>query len=467
MEEGEQIIVDNEQEAQKSTQQKIVDTTQKTVKTAKTTAVVAGKIQTLLATLLMPQTWIAILVTLAIVFGTLVFFATVQVIGRTENADGCYGIGSTSIQVQTSEDKAENINTLIAWAETEKFDFLGGRPMPRISAIGIGANSIIESGGGDPASVQPMQSHPEWTNEDVLKLGDVNGRAVGMLQWDGPRRVALVKYAQSKGKQWNDLSLQLEYLKYELDEGGEGARLAAAGWGSDSGTAAEKAKTWNKVFERSNDTTNHRQIEAEKLEKTYKGGNYVASSGGSKGGSGGSCLAGGSTSIDTSDVAKLAHSLAYPLGSNEDNVSASDPYGKTNAKQEYKDAKQKAEDETSPDPMPGLYASCDRFVATVIRLTVDKDIPWGSTTEQGDHLASSKKWQQFSKLSEAKAGDIFVTKSNGHIMLFLGEVDGQTLVAHASYMDRVAGLDIANQVISENLVDNAGRPYWGYHYVGD
>jgi len=40
--------------------------------------------------------------------------------------------------------------------------------------------------------------------------------AVGLLQWLGERKTALMDYAKQNKKQWSDLTLQLDFIKYEL-----------------------------------------------------------------------------------------------------------------------------------------------------------------------------------------------------------------------------------------------------------
>lgn len=165
------------------------------------------------------------------------------------------------------------------------------------------------------------------------------------------------------------------------------------------------------------------------------------------------------------DAAKLAVSIAYPLDSNADDVPAGDSYGRTNAPAKYKQAKAKAEQIGGKDYLSGLYASCDRFVATVIKNTTDKNLPWGATDSQEIYLSNSPNWKRYSKKSEAKPGDIWVTKSNGHVILYVGKYKGIDTIAHASYLDRVGGLD-RSSYLNENMIDLGGRSYWGYHYVG-
>lgn len=338
--------------------------------------------------------------------------------------------------------------------------------MSKEQIAGILGNVMMESG-GNPAAVEPGQKHPEWSNDQVESSSGHKG--IGLVQWTADRNTKLVDYAKSKNKKWNDLDLQLKYWQTELD-GSEGQLLAGSGFSKQGKTPAEYAEIYNRTFERSADFSSQRGTNADQIKDKIKGGSYsvsASSDSDSNSVSGGSCQQGDSDGgdIDTSDAAKLAYSLAWPIG-DKDNVAPDDPWGKKNVKPEYKKAKEKAMKEVGPDPSPELYASCDRFVATVTKLTMDKDIPWGPTSAQYEYLKGSNKWKSFDKLSEAKPGDIFITKGDGHVIMFIGKKDGKVLVAHASYLDRVAGLDEAKLVLSENLVDNSGRPFQGFHFQG-
>lgn len=42
-----------------------------------------------------------------------------------------------------------------------------------------------------------------------------SGRHVGAWQWSGSRKTALFRYAASRGRQWFDITAQLEFLDHE------------------------------------------------------------------------------------------------------------------------------------------------------------------------------------------------------------------------------------------------------------
>lgn len=407
--------------------------------------------------------WPVLLVIVALFLVLVMVISFFQVFGRSENADGCYGIGESSINIETSADYDENADNIGAWLTSTNFDFINGS-MSKEQAASIIGNFGHESE-LNPAIIQGGADGSDKSNQDIIDMGSISGKAVGLAQWDSDRRTKLAEFAEEKGKKWNELDTQLEYLKSEFDSG-EGDRLAASGFNSKDKSVEELTVLFNKIFERSSDASGgpgeqSRKDKAADFAGSFKGGSYTAGNG--SGTSGGSCLmnAGGSN-LDMSNIVDLAVSMSYDVG-DEDLVSGGDGNGVNNAKKEYKEAKDKAQ-EKFPDPMPLLYASCDRFVATVMHLTVDPEIPWGSTTNQLEYLENSDKWEKYTERSEAKPGDIWITQSNGHILIFLGEIEGydKEMIAHASYQQRVAGLDEADLFMDENFVDTSGRPYYGF-----
>ncbi|MCL2038559.1 glucosaminidase domain-containing protein [Candidatus Saccharibacteria bacterium] len=81
-------------------------------------------------------------------------------------------------------------------------------------------------------------------------------------------------------------------------------------------------------------------------------------------------------------------------------------------------------------------ASCDVFVATVMRATVDPNFPCCGTSNQLANLAVNPLYEEIPNLgntSNLQSGDIFVL--NGHIMMFIID-NGTPKMAHASCNDR-------------------------------
>lgn len=444
--------------------QKTVEMAQKAtdlVVKAKSALVTAkGGIALFAATVADPVFWIVVLVILVVIALIVVIVGAVQVIGRTENADGCGVAGDSSsdgIPAKDTGNWIENATSAANWMMSTTFKFTGGKPLTLNQVAGIIGNWSQESN-VNPKIVQVGSGlSTDMSNAALMKVSG-GGKAVGLAQWDGARRTALAKFAEKQGKHWSEMQVQLEYLKTELD-GYEGSGLAAGGFNDASKSAKELVLIFEEKFERAGKPNmENRYKGAEEFLAKYNG------SGGYTGDTGGSCLNDSGGDVDASDLVALAVKLSYATSA-ESRVSSGDSWGKNKAKQEYKDAKKEAQKVGGKDGMTDLYASCDRFVATVIKLTTDKDIPWGSTAEQGTYLKNSSKWKQYTTKGEAKPGDIWITKKRGHVILYLGKVNGRDTIAHASYLSRVAALGDASY-LSNNLVDTGGRAYYGYTFVG-
>lgn len=445
----------------KETVQKVSAAAQKvqsTIAAAQSAVAMGGSVLSgLVAILVNPITWIIVAIVLVITLLASSIVAGSHVIGRNENADGCISVGPGSggggVPAEASPDETATGNSIAGWLTTTKFDFLGGKPMTVNQVAGIIGNWSQESN-LNPKIVQGNAVSPDASNAQIKALGG-GGLAVGLAQWDGGRRTQLVEFAESKNGIWSDINIQLEFFKKELD-GSEGANLIAGGFNDQSKSAEELTLIFMEKFERAGiPHMENRYAAAKAFLDSYNGG-Y-------SGNTGGSCLT-AKGNINTSESTELAVLLSYPTSA-ESYVTPGDSYGINKAKPEYKEAKTKAQQVGGADPMAELYASCDRFVATVVKLTMDPGIPWGSTSTQQAYLASSPKWQQYTRKSEAQPGDVWVTRTNGHIIFYVGDYKGQDTIAHASYLDRVASLDPASY-LDENLVDQGGRSYYGYRYIG-
>lgn len=440
--------------------QKVQETTRKLQQAAETAKAAAAGIQSTFSVVVglitNPVFWIATAAVLVFALVTTSIIATTQVLGQNENAEGCVSNSSSNsgVKAQASPDQTATANSIAGWLTTTSFAFLGNKPMTVNQVAGIIGNWSQESS-LNPAIIQGGSPASTASNAEIKAMGGVGGRAVGLAQWDSGRRTQLAEFAEAKGSIWSDINTQLEFFKKELD-GAEGANLIAGGFNDQSKSAEDLAFIFMSKFERAGiPHMQNRNDAAKAFLETYNGG-YSGSTGGS-------CLM-AKGSINTSDSVQLAISMSYPT-SGESYVSPGDSHGVSLAKPEYKAGKAEAQKKGGADPMPDLYASCDRFVATVVKNTSDPGIPWGSTTEQQNYLSSSPKWQKYTRKSEAQPGDIWVTQTNGHIIFYVGNYKGQDTIAHASYLDRVASLDYASY-LNENLVDQGGRAYYGYRFIG-
>jgi hypothetical protein len=107
-------------------------------------------------------------------------------------------------------------------------------------------------------------------------------------------------------------------------------------------------------------------------------------------------------------------------------------------------------------PGDALWASCDRYVATVIRLSLDKNFPPGGTAGgMGVWMESNQNWEEISNPAESEPGDVWVKSpckgslcaqasgdnGAGHIMMFVGAFNGMpNVIADASYHNRLPAI---------------------------
>lgn len=113
---------------------------------------------------------------------------------------------------------------------TESFKINDGKPLTAAQATGIMGNFQQES------SMNPKIINP-------------SSGASGIAQWLGGRLTALKSYAASQNSTWDDLAVQLGYLKKEMNAGYEYQQLVKGKFGSAS-TPEDAAKIWAKFFER-------------------------------------------------------------------------------------------------------------------------------------------------------------------------------------------------------------------------
>lgn len=245
---------------QESTTEKINRTKETAVKTGQAVshglAAAKAGISAFVTTVTNPVFWVAA----ALVLVMLLTWSGTQVVGQNENANGCAGIGGNALlpgggSAGEEVDTVANRNAIGSWLMSTSFDFLGGKAMTKAQAAAVVGNWHHESMGLNPGITQAHFN--DWgTNEEIAALGSGNsGKAVGLAQWDGSRRLALVQFAMSKTKNWYDMGVQLEWFKSELN-GYEGSNLIAGGFDDPSKSATELAFIFNRYFERSADWSN-------------------------------------------------------------------------------------------------------------------------------------------------------------------------------------------------------------------
>lgn len=140
--------------------------------------------------------------------------------------------------------------------EQQVYSFFRSKELNNIQIAGIMGNMYAESG-MDPAAIQSVREseRDQWTDSALLALGDAGGRAVGLPQWDGGRRTALIRFAQETGRDWRDAEVQLEYF-WDHDEwqsnwtGGSGDRYGSKAHFMEAETAEEACRQFYFGWER-------------------------------------------------------------------------------------------------------------------------------------------------------------------------------------------------------------------------
>jgi len=384
--------------------------------------------------LINPITWIIVAVVLII----MVISGLTLTLGKNDFNELCGIDGVGSVLVGDDVDDFTRQSAIVSWLTSTPFEQFGNKPMTREQAIGVMGNLIRESYGANPYAIQGDHSITSWQtcdNNCVLDWGTAGGKAIGIIQWDSGRRVSMVNFAIEQGTQWYDLNTQLRFLKKELDSD-EGRYLVNNGFLNPFNSIADTTTIWNRSFERSADDEagNQKRIDyAESFAQKYVGGGGLATH----------CI--GGMGIDTTNLVQLAIESAWPTKKqalvSDCSISNLTNCGKSNARPAYLQARIIAEQNSlrGPDNIRELYASCDRFVATmVIASGTDLNFPWGATTEQGEYLKDPENgWKEVS-CQDRQPGDVLWR--DGHIMLYVGIVDGQDSIASASATERTGAI---------------------------
>lgn len=382
-----------------------------------------------------PIFWIAIVILILIV----AIFSGMSIMGGNDYNKACDDNGVGSVLVADDADEFTRQSAIASWLMSTPFKVTGDQPMNKEQAAAIVGNLSQESYGANPKTIGGDYSMTQWEtcdNNCILSWGG-SGPPVGIAQWTGGRRTALVKLAQKEGTQWYDLTTQLKYLKMELDGEGAGGtyelnQLSSGNWNGNH-SLEEYTWIWQKYFERAGESRNsapyqNRERYAQEFYAKFDGAGISAGSLATQ------CV-GGSGVIDASNLTQLALQISYT----REEKAARMGYGLCDtlnncgdgfSKPEYIQAKKLAEEQTGADGFPGLTASCDRLVATLVRLTgMDTNFPWGGTAVQIDYMNSNPDWVNVS-CQERQVGDVIARP--GHIMIYIGKVDGRDTISSAS-----------------------------------
>lgn len=420
-----------EKAAREANESKVGKAVNTTVKLKKAAASLASFTATAFKVIIDPITLGLVVI---FIIGVAIYSASMS-LGTNDYNIMCDVSGTGVVVIDSDADSFTRQSAIASWLTSNTFAGLGNQPMTKEQAAGVIGNMIQESYQANPKAMQGNPEMTEWEtcdNDCVLDTyKSQSNKGIGIVQWDGGRRVGLVNFAKEQGTQWHELNTQLKFLKKELD-GRKGKDLSLGGFTRTTRSIADYTTIWDEKFEVSDlKSTDKRIAYAESFASKYSGGRGLATN----------CI--GGIGVDTSNLVKLAIESAWP------NAQSSNSYGRCStykncgsefAMPAYIRAKKIAEDSTGADNSPGLLASCDRYVATMYRATgKDPEFPWGNVAIQMDYMENSPKWEKVSCQNRVP-GDVVARK--GHIMLYLGIVNGVDSTGSAS-IARVLSTDTA------------------------
>lgn len=449
---------------------------------AKMSQKLASTVQSLVPTLfkiiINPITWIAI----AVVLIGLWTYSYTLVIGKDmECIDGPSASGGALDWPGDDAELGDKENALMAWFTSTPFEKQGGQPMSKEQAAAFIANMRSETSTYNASLIQQTfggQAKPSGdppSNEAMLSFVSghtaSSGGAIGMFQHRQDRAKRMIQIAIENDKQWNDPNIQVMHLEEELN----------SAKGDQLGNAEGEGSFWEsgKTLEQYVDIVNRKYMVSCRIVITPTGcsepmpdpvgagarsvkaaeeilENFSGYSGGSSSHTSSAlnpCKT-SSDGLDMSDMASLAISMSWPLGTPESqwktdmylrgvwSVPASCAGAKAKARPEFREGSAKRAERGLPgDTNDTGFADCGKFTSLVINLTADQSFPPGGTSIQRSYLDSSPKWELLSasSLSDLSPGDIMINPT--HTFMYVGEVDGEAhVVAEASWCQYTARL---------------------------
>lgn len=387
------------------------------------------------------------------------------------NASGNAG-GPAADKAQ--EEEAEKIYGILSYAG-----------MGDENIAGVLGNFQSESG-IDPTAVENIAT--EQYTIGPLKQAFIDAgyepqpTGIGLGQWTWERTHNLVSFAKDQGEDWWQTEVQLAYAMSDDSAAPVfNSMVDNSSPGSDNPESA--AKFFLEKWEIPQDIPSQTPIRQEQASQWYaKMGGWSEDAD-----LGESVLAMAETSKKSANNKAVQQELNDCLekaggsagGGNEDAATAMATYAW--AYQDWGNGNDGTElyQYLMGEIFPGdpYFQSCDRGVATAVRWSgTDDTFPVGPTSVQYQYFVGegSEKWEEVDGIdqeSNMKAGDVLVTKGDGHIQMYLGEevvqdVWGSTpheedaTMASASYMERSPGLQHWDGYITDS------RPYSGWRSKG-
>lgn len=295
--------------------------------------------------------------------------------------------GEVSLTTSIEITKNATTDTIYNYLTKTPLSSNSDKPLSGAQVAGIMGNMYAESGFNTAAIEKTQKPTAE------------KDRGHGLVQWTFSRWTALENYAKLKGKDWTDLTTQLEYLKTEL-EGSEKKVITDAEF-ADAKSPAVAAMRFRVVFERADPKVAHddkREGAAISIYSQYGGSLDSAAS----------CATG--DGVVAGNLVKTAISWALEKPASEGMNKESD------ARDTYRIAK--------PKYNPSVHwTDCGGFIAAVMYATkVDPNYPNVSTLKQKAYVKSHPdKYVIISKPTkdDLQPGDILIT--DDHTTMYTGE----------------------------------------------
>ncbi|MEO6109522.1 MAG: phage tail tip lysozyme [Candidatus Saccharimonadales bacterium] len=316
--------------------------------------------------------------------------------GATKTSASTAGTTSTT---EVKVEKTANTDTIFKFLTTTSFSSNNSKPMSDAQAAAVMGNMKAESG------LRP----------EAVEATDRADKGHGLVQWTFGRwngANGLSPFANSKGKDWTDLTTQLQFLQKEL-ESSEKKIFSDAEWNA-AKEPSVAAVRWEVVFERANPDVAHNDVRAGAAVAFYK--LYGGTS------SGADCAP--SSGVVAGSLVKTA--LYFALDAPADD-----------GKSEKADAKITYQNEKATYNPIGDWSDCGAYIATVVIASgVDKNYPKLGVGNQINYVRAHPELYQVDENPTAeklKPGDIMYIPA--HTTMYTGADKYPS--ADASWHERV------------------------------
>lgn len=321
------------------------------------------------------------------------------------------------------------------------FNYFIAKGLPAAGTAGIMGNMQAESH-FDPSIEQTSGA---WEDLSSLNINEGGKGGVGLVQWDGGRRPAVIKYMLSQGLTDADfhkpsdklLGAELDYVWKELN----GPYIDTLHTIQKDTDPAQAAFDFHKGYEGSSDSAaqikQNRMDPAVAIYKQYSGAS-----------SGGSCSSGVTDCTSASGVAKIiCAAKAYDTVSYHEYVgNGDDPAGHQGGA---------AWHTSCPKIGPSCYLDCSGLVNVAVYDAFGVEINENTDSERAD---IGKYWEKVS-VKDLQPGDI-MQPNPGHVEI-IDHVQGSTLYTFAAHTDNYPQ---PKQVGPASYPIQSGQLY--LHYIG-